>query len=121
MSSEIFMKEFVGRLTRPLHEEATAFAEPLAKRQTWDADARVRDMKPSRDFLPPWTHADEWVKTKDNQWNFESTLQANHNDLTWWETGKATLYNIQVNMDSRMSTWLVAIPGTGDFEIRQRS
>ncbi|ETS85624.1 hypothetical protein PFICI_03649 [Pestalotiopsis fici W106-1] len=110
MSSEIFMNEIVGRLTRPLYEKATAFAEPLAKGQTWDADARVRDMKPRRNFLPAWNHADEWVKTKDNQWKFESTLQANHNNLTWWETGKATLYNIQVNVDSRMSTWLVAIP-----------
>ncbi|OAP62183.1 hypothetical protein AYL99_04386 [Fonsecaea erecta] len=119
MSSEIFQKEFIGKLVEPLHVAATRFAEPLARRQTWDADDRVAQMKPKRDFLPAWTTPKGWEKTAENHWLYKSLLQATHSNVRWFEGGKADLYNVAINVDSVMTTVIAAIPATGKFEIRQ--
>jgi hypothetical protein len=114
MSSYLFLKSFVGPLVAPLHKDFCSYAEPLAKRQTWDADVRLARARGNAQFSPDWTH-DDWVK-KDNIWQMDSHGKKEHYDIPWDKTG----FNVQVNITSNMTSWLVPIAGTGKFEIRQR-
>ncbi|KAM0330865.1 hypothetical protein ACHAQA_003821 [Verticillium albo-atrum] len=57
MSSTIFLREFVGKLVEPIHKEYSAFADTLAKRQTWDA--RFSD-QPSQEQRQVPRHLGGW-------------------------------------------------------------
>lgn len=117
ISSSIFLREFVGTLVEPLHKTCTSFAEPLAKRQTWDADVRIARVRQETEFLSEWTHGN-WLPTSANQWQLDSTAQKSHNDIPWVDMGKN--FVVQVNVDAKMTSWLTPHPATGKFDIQQR-
>lgn len=115
MSSTIFLKEFVGKLVEPMHKDYSAFANTLAKRQTWDAEYRIARVKKDVQFLGDWTQG-EW-RAVGNQWMLESTATATHTEIPWQEKGES--FTVQVIMQAKMTSVLKPMPGTGIFHIHQ--
>lgn len=115
MSSTIFLKEFVGKLVEPINRDYSAFADTLAKRQTWDAEARINRVKKDVQFLGNWVQG-QW-RTVGNQWVLESTSTSTHTETPWEGGGKS--FTVQVVVQAIMTSALEPLPGTGKFHIEQ--
>lgn len=115
MSSTIFLKELVGELVVPIHKEYSAFADTLAKRQTWDAEARIDRVKKDVKFLGNWV--DNPWRAVGNQWVLESTATSTHPEIPWVDDGKS--FTVQVIVQANMTSALKPVPGTGIFHIKQ--
>lgn len=119
MSSGIFLKEFVGKLVEPIHYSCTEFADPLAKRQTWDAEARIPSQRVKKDvpFVGQWNHG-SWVPWGKNQWMLKSTSTNQHSEIPWECDSKS--FTVQVIVQAIMTTWLKPNPTTSNFDIEQQ-
>lgn len=115
MSSTIFLKEFVGKLVEPIHQEYSGFADKLAKRQTWDAEARINRVRKNVKFLGDWVQG-QWYAVG-NQWVLESESRNTHSEIPWVDGGKS--FTVQVIVQAVMKSALRPIPGTGKFHIEQ--
>ncbi|KAH8131313.1 hypothetical protein LI328DRAFT_161166 [Trichoderma asperelloides] len=115
MSSTIFLKAFVGKLVEPINRDYSAFADTLAKRQTWDAEARINRVKKDVQFLGNWVQG-QW-RTVGNQWVLESTSTSTHTETPWEGAGES--FTIQVVVQAIMTSALEPLPGTGKFHIKQ--
>lgn len=117
MSGGVFFRDFVGPLVEPVHQACTKLAEPLGKRQTCNAEARIPRQRSDKRFLKMWTHG-QWLRSGANQWALESIVQGEHHDLPWYDSSKNFL--VMVNIDVKMMSWLVPYPAIGKFDIQQR-
>ncbi|KAK2002476.1 hypothetical protein LX36DRAFT_729504 [Colletotrichum falcatum] len=117
MSSVIFLQEFVGRLVKPIHMLYTDLADPLAKRQTWDAQVRMARVKKDVQFMGAWVH-EPWVRCGENQWVLQSTSASQHKEIPWEDGGKS--FTVQVNVQAVMTSWLKPSPRSSNLDIEQR-
>ncbi|KAK6452846.1 hypothetical protein FP744_10009097 [Trichoderma asperellum] len=106
MSSTIFLKAFVGKLVEPINRDYSAFADTLAKRQTWDAEARINRVKKDVQFLGNWVQG-QW-RTVGNQWVLESTSTSTHTETPWEGAGES--FTIQVVVQAIMTSALEPLP-----------
>ncbi|KAK3370553.1 hypothetical protein B0H63DRAFT_454716 [Podospora didyma] len=110
-----FLREFVGKLVEPIHKECSAFADTLAKRQTWDAEYRINRVKNNVKFLGTWVDG-LWLAVG-NQWVLESTATSSHAEIPWEDNNRS--FTVQVIVQANMTSALKPVPGTGNFHIKQ--
>ncbi|KAF3927474.1 hypothetical protein ABW21_db0209122 [Orbilia brochopaga] len=139
MSKENF-QEFVGKLIEPIHKSCTALAEPIAKRQTREADLTER-LKRDFKLLDDWNHREwrqaigeprrgryKWVPSIKNQWILRSSSTSNrHNEIPWHDSGRdfpwenlVRDFTVDIRVCAALTTGIKPNPGTNQFDIEQQ-